>query len=132
MCATCEIYAVRFTLYPLSLATPSPPPSRNPREPASMTQIEVQECPLIRAEREASALWWSKDIQLFWLPLKDAKKGFRSEESGKPTFRLPLNYVTLGLHISDWTYRVSMLRLLRHSFSAVGILKTRKDREYII
>jgi len=84
------------------------------------------------AEREASALWWSKDIQLFWLPLKDAKKGFRSEESGKPTFRLPLNYVTLGLHISDWTYRVSMLRLLRHSFSAVGILKTRKDREYII
>jgi len=75
MCATCEIYAVRFTLYPLSLATPSPPPSRNPREPASMTQIEVQECPLIRAEREASALWWSKDIQLFWLPLKDAKKG---------------------------------------------------------
>lgn len=66
MCATCEICASPFALSPFALCPwPRPLWPQELKAAAFMSQIEAQECPLIRTKRESDALCWSKGYSAF-------------------------------------------------------------------
>lgn len=104
MCATCEICASPFALSPFALCPwPRPLWPQELKAAASMSQIEAQECPLIRTKRESDALCWSKGYSAFlfcffffvWLSFAGNCSPRRVQDIW-PTFRLPPNSIIPG------------------------------------